>query len=112
MAVAVESSTLKSVPAHYIFSVLIKTVGGSCIPESVADLASLIIGKSRVHMEDNRGDKADHRVAAKADHRVAAKAEHRVAAKADHRVADPRVVAKVVGMADKVKVISPHFFSN
>ena len=104
MAVTVESSTLKSVPAHCIFSVLIKTVSGSCIPESVADLASLIIGKSRVHIEDSMGHKADHRVAAKADHRVAAKA--------DHRVADPRVVARVVGMADKVRVISPHFFSN
>ena len=105
MVVAVESSTLKSAPAHYIFNALIKTVSGSFIPESVADLASLITGKCRVHMADSLGAKADHRVGAKADHRVGAKADHRVAAKADHRV---------VGMADhrKVRVISPHFFSN
>ena len=66
MVVAVESSTLKSAPAHYIFSALIKTVSGSSIPESVAELASLITGKCRVHMADSLGAKADHRVA---DHR-------------------------------------------
>ena len=92
MAVAVESSTLKSAPAHCIFSALIKTVNGSCIPENAADLASLITGKYRVLMADKVEDKADH-----------------------------RVVAREVGIADKmgvmldhrkVRVISPHFFSN
>ena len=82
MVVAVESFTLKSSPDHYIFSALIKTVSGSSIPESVAELASLITGKCRVHMADSLGAKADHRVAARV---------------ADHR---------------KVRVISPHFSSN
>ena len=78
MAVVVESSTLKSALAHCIFSALIKTVNGSCIPESAADLASLITGKSRVLMADRVVDKADHRVVAKEDHRVVDKD------KADH----------------------------
>ena len=82
MVVSVESSTQKSAPAHCIFNALIKTVSGSFKPESVADLASQITGKCRVHMADSLGAKADHRVAARV---------------ADHR---------------KVRVISPHFFSN
>ena len=97
MAVAVESSTLKSAPAHCIFSALIKIVSRSSLPESVADLASLITGKWRVNMADSLGAKADNKVAAKADHRVVAKADHMVLGMADHR---------------KVRVISPHFFSN
>ena len=108
MVVAVESSTLKSFPAHCISSALIKTVSGSFIPESVADLASLITGKYRVLMADKVEDKADHRVVGKANHQVVDKANH-------------RVVARAVGIADrmgvmldhrKVRVISPHFFSN
>ena len=70
MVVAVESSTLKSAPANCIFSALIKTVNGSCIPESAADLASLIAGKSRVLMTDIVVAKAAHRVVAKAYPRV------------------------------------------
>ena len=58
MVVAMESSTLKSAPAHCIFSALTKTVSGSYIPESVEDLANLITGKFRVPVVDSLGDKA------------------------------------------------------
>ena len=105
--VAVEDSTLKSVPALCIFSALIETAGGSFTPESAEDLASLIAGKSRVLAAGSLGDKAGHKVAAKASLVVVHKVD--------------LVVARELGMADKigvmpehrkVRVISPHFFSN
>ena len=103
MVVAVENSILKSAPVHCISSVLINIVSGSCIPESVADLASLIAGMFKAHMADHRGE-------ARADHRVEVKVHIVVVAVAEHR----QVVDKGVVPVDhrKVRVISPHFFSN
>ena len=103
MAVAVESFILKSVQAHCISSALTNIVSGSSIPESAADLASLIAGKFKAHMANLRGE-------ARADLRGVAKAHIVVVVVAEHN----KVVAKGEVPLDhrQVRVISPHFFSN
>ena len=98
----VANFTQKSAPVPSIYSVLIKTVNGSSTPGNVVDQASLAPGRFKVPM-------ADIMVVA------VVMSEHRTAAKVLSLYMVAGVVAKeVVVMVDhsKVRVNSPHFFSN
>ena len=106
MAVAAESFIRKSVQALCISNALTNIANGSFIPESAADLASLIAGKCKVHMANHRAEtRADLRGVAKAHIVEVVVAEYnKVVAKGevplDHR------------QAGVIRAISPHFFSN
>ena len=95
MVAVVESSTQKSAPALSTSSALIGTASGSSIPESAADQARQIIGRSKAHTAATVADGG----VAKPDPRGVAKPDPRGLGKAGNR--------EVVRVRDS----SPHFFS-
>ena len=86
----VESSIIRSALVQSTSSVLTRTVNGSSILKSVADLASQTTGKSKDHMVVSKADnKVEVREGAMADQRVVArhlpKADNQVVYMVDHR---------------------------
>ena len=97
MVAVVESSTQKSAPALSTSNALTGTASGSSIPESAADQARQIIGRSKAHTAATVAD--HHQGVAKPDPRGVDKPDPRGLGKADNR--------EVVRVRDS----SPHFFS-
>ena len=104
MVAVVESSTQKSAPALSTFSALIGTASGSSIPESAADQARQIIGRSRAH---TAATVADHQVVDKPDPRGVDMPDPRGVDKPDPRGLGKADNREVVRVRDS----SPHFFS-